>query len=197
MNTKNSLPKIKARRGFTKAQRIAIVTALHNVTPDETKRLTIRLDNQPVSLLGFRRPKQAHNLYYYLTGLPLFEEYGEYKREGSRGWRSEDWEVIPREADKAMKLYGHPGYASVILKAQLETVRANGLDIPRLAHSVISELQRRAKGHTLYDYHRWRSHDITSYRLDSELEKLGPPLTAIAKMRTEEAARAAIEEVAK
>lgn len=181
MNTKNSLPKIKARRGFTKAQRMAIVTALHGVAPDETKRLTIQLDNQPVNLLRFRQPKQAHNLYYYLTGLPLFADMGEYQRRPSYTSRLEDWEIIPREADKAMRLYGDPKHAAIILEAQLETVRANGLDIPRLAYSVISELQRRATGYTLYDYHRWRSADIRSYRLDSELERLGPPLTAIGR----------------
>lgn len=187
MTTQKHLPKIKARRGFTKAQRVAIVTALHGVTPDEAEQLAIQLDDEPVSLLKLRTPKQAHNLYYYLTGLSLFEEdYGwaKYKHVGSWGsgnQHREDWEIIPREADKAMRLYGNPEYAAIILEAQLETVKANGLDIPRLAYSVISELQRRAKGHTLYNYDRWRSHDIRAYRLDSELKRLGPPLTAIGK----------------
>lgn len=181
MTAQKHLPKIKARRGFTKAQRVAIVTALHGVTPDEARQLTIQLDDQSTSLLEFSQPKQAHNLYYYLTGLPLFADMGEYQRRPSYTGRLEDWEIIPREADKAMRLYGDPKYAAIILEAQLETVRANGLDIPRLAYSVISELRRRATGYTLYDYHRWRSDDIRCYRLDSELRRLGPPLTAIGK----------------
>lgn len=181
MTTQAHLPKIKARRGFTKAQRVAIVTALHGVTPDAAERLTIQLDSEPVSLLEFRAPKQAHNLYYYLTGLPLFADMGEYQRRPSYTDRPEDWEIIPREADKAMRLYGDPEYAAIILEAQLETVRVNGLDIPRLAYSVISELRHRARGHTQYGYRQWRSQDTRSYRLDSELERLGPPLTAIGK----------------
>lgn len=176
----SALPKIIARRCFNKAQRQLIVQALHGITPNEAKQVTIELDDHPMSLLGFRKPQQAHNLYYYLTGLPLFpDDFGEYKRRnGYRYADSNDYErIIPREADKAMRLYGHPTHAATLLEAQLETVKTNELDIPRFLYSVISELERRAQGETNYES-RFRQWDHT-YRLGAAIDAFGPPLTPI------------------
>lgn len=141
------VPKIKRRKGYTKDQREAIVRRLHGINLEDATDTVIQLTDTPgESVVTFREPKHAHNLYYYLTGEKLFEEYGPYKpmRRGGGNGRKPDGEIILSDVSKAMMLYGNPGKAATILKRQAESYKANEIQPRRLLWSVISKLESRA-----------------------------------------------------